>query len=498
MPHSGQSLEKPPPDSDFRSALQFYLIDCTTLPGKLIDILIVFLNMAVCAILVVETYPVSPAVRELMWQVEIIIVAVFILEYMARLYGARDRIKQMRDIYSIIDLVTILPTLILVLLSVWGVEADLGTVGVFRALRIFRILRFFRFTADPDFFFGRITYQVLRVLRLFLTIIIIFFISSILFYEVEHPVNASVSTFTDAFYFTVVALTTVGFGDITPLSEAGKWVTILMILSGIILIPWQISRIVKEWIHIARKRDIVCTRCGPSIPRRRCLPTVNPAARSFTRSMMAGSMLKWPTALLLILLITGAVQGAEDATVAAGRFSAMTPGDRVPDWEPMTFDKIPSHTRYSLVTDNGRTVLRADSQASASGLVRNMTIDPDAFPVLTWDWKISNTMVNGDVTKKSGDDYAARIYITFSEDPGQLSFFQRTKMSAVKMLYGENAPVRGTGLCVGEPGPGGVGPSQSLYGSGADDCGGKRSDPREPVAVGPARYRRRLPPGVRQ
>jgi hypothetical protein len=157
--------------------------------------------------------------------------------------------------------------------------------------------------------------------------------------------------------------------------------------------------------------------------------------------MMAGSPLKWPaTALLLILLIPGVVQGAEDAIVAVGRFSAMTPGARVPDWEPMTFDKIPSHTRYALVTDNGRTVLRADSQASASGLVRNMTLDPNAFPVLTWDWKISNTVVDGDVTQKSGDDYAARIYITFSEDPGQLSFFQRARMSAVKMLYGKTPP----------------------------------------------------------
>jgi voltage-gated potassium channel len=252
----------PHPARDFRSALQFYLIDCSTLPGKLIDILIIGLNLAVCAILVVETYPVSAELRTFMWRAEILIVAVFILEYMARLYGARNRWKQMRDIYSILDLVAILPTLILVLYSAGGIEADLGALGVVRGLRIFRILRFFRFTADPDFFFGRITHQLLRVLRLFLTIVIIFFVSSILFYEVEHPVNTSVATFTDAFYFTVVALTTVGFGDITPLSEGGKWVTILMILSGIVLIPWQVSRIVKEWIHIARKRDIVCSHCG--------------------------------------------------------------------------------------------------------------------------------------------------------------------------------------------------------------------------------------------
>ena len=254
--------EAPHNHLDFRSALQFYLIDCTTLPGKLVDILIVGLNMAVCAILVVETYPVSATLRLFMWRAEVFIVAIFIVEYIARLYASRNRLKQMRDIYSMIDLVTILPTLILILFSLGGIEAQLGAAGVIRALRIFRILRFFRFTADPDFFFGRITHQLLRVLRLLLTIIIIFFISSILFYEVEHPINPNVNTFTDAFYFTVVALTTVGFGDITPLSEGGKWVTILMIFSGIILIPWQVSRIVKEWIHIARKRDIVCPQCG--------------------------------------------------------------------------------------------------------------------------------------------------------------------------------------------------------------------------------------------
>jgi len=246
----------------FRETLQFYLIDCKTLLGKLIDVFILLLNLVICAIVVIETYPVSEATKEILWKTEVVIVLFFILEYGARLYGARRRLKHLRDIYSIIDLVAILPTLSLLVLPASGMTRHLGFVRVFRLLRVFRIFRFLRFTADPDFFFGSVTTGLLNVIRLLITILMIFFISSGLFYQVESGVNPHVNTFGDAFYFTVVALTTVGFGDIIPLSEAGKWVTVVMILSGIILIPWQVSRIVREWIHIGAKKEVICSGCG--------------------------------------------------------------------------------------------------------------------------------------------------------------------------------------------------------------------------------------------
>jgi hypothetical protein len=194
-----------------------------------------------------------------------------------------------------------------------------------------------------------------------------------------------------------------------------------------------------EWIHIARKRDIVCPQCGLSTMMM-THRTANPAAMSFSRNMMADKALKGWIVLILTALITGTAQGSDDQAVSVGRFSAMTPGGRVSGWEPMIFGKIESHTRYTLVEDEGRTVLRADSRASASGLVKKMDLDPSDHPVLTWDWKISNTISNGDVAKKSGDDYAARIYITFAENPDRLSFFQRAKMGAIKMLYGQAPP----------------------------------------------------------
>jgi voltage-gated potassium channel len=246
----------------FRDSLQFYLIDCKTILGKIIDIFIIFLNLFVCAILVIETYPVSPETRALLWDLEIIIVTLFIIEYLARLYGAKRRLKQLIDVYSIIDLVAILPTLSLLVFPWFGVTLDFGFIRLIRGIRVLRIFRFLRFTADPDFFFGSLNPQILKVVRLFLTILMIFFISSGLFYYVENAINPGIDTFGDAFYFAVVALTTVGFGDITPMSEGGRWVTVLMILSGIILIPWQVTRIVKEWVRMSTKASITCPGCG--------------------------------------------------------------------------------------------------------------------------------------------------------------------------------------------------------------------------------------------
>jgi voltage-gated potassium channel len=203
----------------FRETLQFYLVDCKTPFGKIIDIFIILLNLFICAILVIETYPVSEETHRFLWTMELVIVFFFIIEYAARLYGAQKRFKQLRDIYSVIDLIAILPTLAMVIFPFFGIVLDLGLIKLIRIFRILRIFRFLRFTADPDFFFGSITQQVLNLMRLILTILMIFFVSSGVFFYVENSVNPDVNTFGDAFYFTVVALTTVGFGDITPISE---------------------------------------------------------------------------------------------------------------------------------------------------------------------------------------------------------------------------------------------------------------------------------------
>ncbi len=76
--------------------------------------------------------------------------------------------------------------------------------------------------------------------------------------------------------------------------------------------------------------------------------------------------------------------------------------------------KFLDHTDYSIVSSAvGGRVLQAVSNGKASGLIKKISYSTNTFPVLTWRWKISHTLVSGNALTKEGDDYAARVYVIF-------------------------------------------------------------------------------------
>jgi hypothetical protein len=106
------------------------------------------------------------------------------------------------------------------------------------------------------------------------------------------------------------------------------------------------------------------------------------------------------------LLTTAAVNVAADE-LTVGRFGA----EGLAGWEVKSFKGL---TDYHLTVDGGSTVLKASSRATASGLVKKVSFDPQSFRYLRWSWKIEQTIAKGDETSKAGDDYAARIYVVFA------------------------------------------------------------------------------------
>lgn len=130
------------------------------------------------------------------------------------------------------------------------------------------------------------------------------------------------------------------------------------------------------------------------------------------------------------------------AILEIGKFSAAAEGETLPDgWKPLTFKKIERHTAYKLVKDGDTVVVRATSEAASSGLTKEIKINPREYPIVQWRWKVANVFKNGDVTKKEGDDYPARLYITFEYDSSKVSFLEKAKYEAARLMYGQYPPI---------------------------------------------------------
>lgn len=228
-----------------------YLEDIENPIGRIVNLLITGLVLVSTGIFVAETYPIDPDIRSLIAKIDLIILSIFAVEYLLRLLAAPNKFKYIFSFYSLIDLVAILPVL-----------TGVTDVSFVRILRWFRILRLIRLIEGKALFGNLDREDSSIVTRILFTIFSIIFIYSGLIYQVEHSVNPQdFGTFFDAVYFAVVTMTTVGFGDITPTSDAGKLMTVLMILTGIALIPWQLGDLIKQIAKSANKVNVTCPKC---------------------------------------------------------------------------------------------------------------------------------------------------------------------------------------------------------------------------------------------
>jgi len=165
-------------------------------------------------------------------------------------------------------------------------------------------------------------------------------------------------------------------------------------------------------------------------------------SKRLKRSCLSERAIIIPVLLIYFLTSPLTIHAQSQAIIEVGKFSAATAGDTLPaDWKPLTFNKIERHTTYGLVNDDNIVVVKAVSVASASGLTREIKINPKEYPIVQWRWKVSNILKKGDVHRKEGDDYPARIYITFEYDPSKLSFFEKAKYKTIKLLYGQYPPL---------------------------------------------------------
>ncbi len=232
--------------------LAFYLEDIETPIGKAINFILLFLILLSSAIFVTETYSIPEPIIIKLELIDNAILVGFVVEYLVRLWCAEQKIKFVFSFFSIIDFMAILP-----------IFPGILDIRFLRLVRWFRILRLIRFLKFKIYIFQISTEDGVIIARIIFTLFTIIFIFSGLIYQVEHRVNPELfKTFLDAVYFSVVTMTTVGFGDVIPISESGRLLTVLMILTGITLIPSQLRDLIKQLLKTANKTEQVCSSCG--------------------------------------------------------------------------------------------------------------------------------------------------------------------------------------------------------------------------------------------
>ena len=130
------------------------------------------------------------------------------------------------------------------------------------------------------------------------------------------------------------------------------------------------------------------------------------------------------------------------ASIEAMRFSALRSGAALPaGFRHFAFSGQTRTTEYTLVEDTSRTVLRARADASTSGIIREVQVDPHRHPLLAWQWKVMRVLEKSDLATRAGDDFPARLYVTFDVPAESLSTSERLQLRLARMLYGPDVPV---------------------------------------------------------
>ena len=122
-----------------------------------------------------------------------------------------------------------------------------------------------------------------------------------------------------------------------------------------------------------------------------------------------------------------------------GRFEAPASVPPAP-WQLVQLDQRIPPTRYTVQRWDGVTGIEARADRSMALMARPLAVNLKQTPVLCWRWRVDDVLQKADMTQKSGDDYAARVYVALKLPPQALGFGLRTKLALARSIYGDHVP----------------------------------------------------------
>lgn len=221
---------------NWKQRLHEIIYEADTREGRLFDLILLGLILLSIAVVMLESVESIQKEYTLVLDIaEWVITLFFTLEYIARIWVVTKPRKYIFSFYGIIDFLSTIPKYLSLIL---GGTKYLMAVRVFRLLRVFRILKLVRYVGEANLLIRSLKASRARILVFLMAIFCISIILGTVMYNIEGP-ESGFTSIPRSFYWAIVTLTTVGYGDISPQTPLGQFIaTIVMILGyGIIAVP---------------------------------------------------------------------------------------------------------------------------------------------------------------------------------------------------------------------------------------------------------------------
>lgn len=254
---------KPENFSPFREKLHEIIFEAETPEGKLFDVVLlvmIFLSIFVLMLETVPKYYVSYKYSFL--TLEWIFTIFFTIEFLLRLYCVYSPKRYVSSFFGIVDLLSLLPSYLTYFVP------GMHSLMIIRGLRLLRVFRIFKLEGFIDQ--GNIIVRALhqsrnKIIIFSTTILILVSIFGSIMYLIEHNVNDNFDSIPRSIYWSIVTITTVGYGDISPTTSLGQFVASIIMLLGYVIIAIPTGIVTSAIIMDHNKEDIntiTCPNCA--------------------------------------------------------------------------------------------------------------------------------------------------------------------------------------------------------------------------------------------
>jgi len=248
-----------------RKKLHDIIFGTTSRSGKNFDIILLFMILLSVLIIMLESVPEWNAVygKEL-YYLEWGFTILFTIEYIVRIIISPKPFRYIFSVWGLIDLISILPTYLTPLISGY---ASIRVIRAFRLLRVFRILKLSRFTSESQILAESLKASYYKIIVFLFFVFMMMVLTGTIMYVLEGGENGFESI-PSSIYWAIVTTTTVGYGDITPVTVFGKMLASLMMITGyaIIAVPTGLISVEMSRYKDKKHDENKCEHCDHDNP----------------------------------------------------------------------------------------------------------------------------------------------------------------------------------------------------------------------------------------